>query len=563
MEEKMKKYLVNKKNTNEQLKYDKTLNIMDIESLEDSEQAYVDFKNDWKNLSLIQRVDLLINSLGKDSKKMLPIEKIIQLVSIIPFVEYSIHISYTSPFSHGKTFQYSKIFPNSKVISSGITEAALFFNKNKSEFGILKNYDVVAFDDVQCLNNDTIASSVYDFLSSGNLSRSNNVENSISRSSIIFLSNYTEETQKKLENNPYFLKEINLFEPFSNSFQKEAFKSRVVVLPAYLMRDENFIISEEDVYGINVNILHEFFQEKLKESLPLFKIEISCKERLKNNIYAIVSGLSKLLFDDLENIPKKYLQAFIQFAQKLVELPFESTFKLYDKSELNYLLIELSSALLKYSVENVTEAYVYEDRCILRFQEEKNVLYKIALTKYGIKKNLKEVKNWQNASSTQKSYLIELENIDKDGIILRSYTGLLPLGNYKKVSLDFLNHNQDNGNIRTEMYEIKDELKECKEALKDLANIFKNFNISHKLDNIVFKNKLLLSEEEYKDLKDERKGYLGKLFDIYPQDIRNYDIIFNIQNNEIKFLNYDFINITKEASLEEMIEYHEKVKSLK
>jgi len=559
----MKKYLVNKKNTNEQLKYDKTLNIMDIESLEDSEQAYVDFKNDWKNLSLIQRVDLLINSLGKDSKKMLPIEKIIQLVSIIPFVEYSIHISYTSPFSHGKTFQYSKIFPNSKVISSGITEAALFFNKNKGEFGILKNYDVVAFDDVQCLNNDSIASSVYDFLSSGNLSRSNNVENSISRSSIIFLSNYTEETQKKLENNPYFLKEINLFEPFSNSFQKEAFKSRVVVLPAYLMRDENFIISEEDVYGINVNILHEFFQEKLKESLPLFKIEISCKERLKNNIYAIVSGLSKLLFDDLKNIPENYLQAFIQLAQKLVELPFESTFKLYDKSELNYLLIELSSALLKYSVENVTEAYVYEDRCILRFQEEKNVLYKIALTKYGIKKNLKEVKNWQNASSTQKSYLIELENIDKDGIILRSYTGLLPLGNYKKVSLDFLNHNQDNGNIRTEMYEIKDELKECKEALKDLANILKNFNISHKFDNVVFKNKLLLSEEEYKDLKDERKGYLGKLFDIYPQDIRNYDIIFNIQNNEIKFLNYDFINIAKETRLEEMIEYHEKVKSLK
>ena len=559
----MKSYLINKKNTNEQLKYDKTLNIMDIESLEDSEQAYVDFKNDWKNLSLIQKVDLLINSLGKDSKKMLPVEKIIQLISIIPFVEYSTHISYTSPFSQGKTFQYSKIFPNSKVISSGITEAALFFNKNKGEFGILKNYDVVAFDDVQCLNNDSIASSIYDFLSSGNLSRSNNVENSISRSSIIFLSNYTEETQKKLENNPYFLKEINLFEPFSNSFQKEAFKSRVVVLPAYLMRDENFIISEEDVYGINVNILHEFFQEKLKESLPLFKIEISCKERLKNNIYAIVSGLSKLLFDDLENIPKKYLQAFIQFAQKLVELPFESTFKLYNKSELNYLLIELSSALLKYSVENVTEAYVYEDRCILRFQEEKNILYKIALTKYGIKKNLKEVKNWQNASSTQKSYLIELENIDKDGIILKSYTELLPLGSYKKVSLDFLNHIQDNGNIRTEMYEIKDELKECKEALRDLANILKNFNISHKLDNVVFKNKLLLSEEEYKDLKDERKGYLGKLFDIYPQDIRDYDIIFDIKSNEIKFLNYNFIDISKERTLEEMLEYHEKVKSLK
>ena len=559
----MKKYLVNKKSTNEKLKHNKTLNIINIEKLENIEESYIDFKKEWKNLSLVQRVDLLINSLGKDSKKMLPIEKIIQLVSIIPFVEHSTHIFYTSPFSQGKTFQYSKIFPNSKVISSGITEAALFYNKTKGEFGILKDYDVVAFDDVQCLNNDKIASSIYDFLASGNLSRSNNVANDTSRSSLVFLSNYTEETQKKLENNPYFLKEVNLFEPFSDSFQKEAFKSRVVVLPVYLMRDENFIISEEDVYGININVLHKFFQEKLKESLPLFKIELSCKERLKNNIYAIVSGLSKLLFDNLESIPEKYLQAFIQLAEKLVELPFESTFKLYNKSELNYLLIELSSVFLKYSIENITEAYVYEDRCILRFQEEKNVLYKIALTKYGIKKNLKEFKNWKNASSNQKSYLIESEIIDKDGIVLISHTELSVFGNYKKINLDSFYSNQDNENIQTEISEIKGELKECKEALKDLANILKNLNISYSLNNVIFKNKLLLSEEEYKDLKDERKGYLGKLFDIYPQDIRNYDIIFNIKNNEIKFLNYDFIDIKKETSLEDMIEYHEKVKSLK
>ncbi|WP_338964141.1 BREX system Lon protease-like protein BrxL [Fusobacterium nucleatum] len=557
----MKNYLVNKKNTNEQLKYNKILNVMAIEKVENIEEIYIDFKEEWKKLSLVQRVDLLINSLGKDSRKMLPIEKIIQLVSIIPFVEHSTHISYTSPFSQGKTFQYSKIFPNSKVISSGITEAALFYNKSRGEFGILKNYDIVAFDDVQCLNNDTIASAVYDFLSSGNLSRSNNVVNSISCSSIIFLSNYTEETQKKLEKNPYFLKGINLFEPFSDSFQKEAFKSRVIVLPAYLMRDENFIISEEDVYGININVLHKFFQEKLKESLPLFKIELSCKERLKNNIYAIVSGLSKLLFDDLESIPEKYLQAFIQLAEKLVELPFENILKLYNKKELNYLLIELSSIFFKYPIESIVEAYVYEDRCILRFREEKNILYKIALTKYGIKKNFKEFKNWENASSNQKSYLIESEVIDKDGIVLRSYTELSVFGDYKKVNLDSFYCNQDN--IQTEICEIKDELKECKEALKDLANILKNLNISYRLNNVVFKNRLLLSEEEYRDLKDERKGYLGKLFDIYPQDIRNYDIIFNIKNNEIKFLNYDFIDIKKENSLEDMIEYHEKVKSLK
>ena len=97
----MKNYLVNKKNTNEQLKYNKILNVMAIEKVENIEEIYIDFKAEWKKLSLVQRVDLLINSLGKDSRKMLPIEKIIQLVSIIPFVEHSTHISYTSPFSQG------------------------------------------------------------------------------------------------------------------------------------------------------------------------------------------------------------------------------------------------------------------------------------------------------------------------------------------------------------------------------------------------------------------------------------------------------------------------------
>ncbi|EGQ73193.1 hypothetical protein HMPREF9094_2747, partial [Fusobacterium animalis ATCC 51191] len=70
----------------------------------------------------------------------------------------------------------------------------------------------------------------------------------------------------------------------------------------------------------------------------------------------------------------------------------------------------------------------------------------------------------ENASSNQKSYLIESEIIDKDGIVLRSHTELSVFGNYKKVNLDSFYSNQDNENIQTEISEIKGELKECKEA---------------------------------------------------------------------------------------------------
>lgn len=123
----MKKYLVNKKETNEKIKYDITTNVIKIENIEEGiQELFKEFKRDYEELSINEKVNLLINSLGKDSGEMLAVEKIIQLISIIPFVEYSTHLSYTSPYSQGKTFQYSKIFPNSKVLSSGITEATLF-----------------------------------------------------------------------------------------------------------------------------------------------------------------------------------------------------------------------------------------------------------------------------------------------------------------------------------------------------------------------------------------------------------------------------------------------------
>ena len=94
----MKNYLVNKKNTNEQLKYNKILNVMAIEKVENIEEIYIDFKEEWKKLSLVQRVDLLINSLGKDSRKMLPIEKIIQLVPILHLFHKEKHFSIVKYF---------------------------------------------------------------------------------------------------------------------------------------------------------------------------------------------------------------------------------------------------------------------------------------------------------------------------------------------------------------------------------------------------------------------------------------------------------------------------------
>lgn len=586
----MKKYLVNKKETNEKIKYDITTNVIKIENIEEGiQELFKEFKRDYEELSINEKVNLLINSLGKDSGEMLAVEKIIQLISIIPFVEYSTHLSYTSPYSQGKTFQYSKIFPNSKVLSSGITEATLFYDKQKKRFGTLKEFDVLAFDDVQCLNNDAIAGSIYDFLASGNLDRGglnpDEIEQSVSGSSVVFLSNYSEELNKKLDESPYDLEGINLFEPFSNKFQLGAFRSRLIVLPAYLIRDKNFIISGKDIYGINVNILHKFFEEKHKENLPLFVFENTCKERDKNNIYKVTSGLAKLLFNNLKNLPKSYHKAFIQIAEKLVELSFDDKLELYNEKELNSLLIELSSDFFPHPLESIIESYVYEDRCILKFKEEKDVFYKIPLTKYGVGKNNKEIKEWKKAGEIQKNFLVQVELKEKKGIpILKAYSTLSPFGNFKRIEENSLFENFNIEEIRNSSesqmsdivkyldYKIKlleEENNEYLRMLEGIKNIFKILEFSIPKDSLheyktLLGNHFLLTKEDIRDMKDEKKGVLCKIFDISPQKLRDYNFTFDIKSKEIKLFNYDFLNIEKKENLEEEInKYYKRVNSLK
>lgn len=585
----MKNYLKNKKETNEKTKYDITISVAEIEIIEGGiSQILEEFKKDYESLSINEKVNLLINSLGKHSCEMLAVEKIIQLISIVPFVEYSTHISYTSPYSQGKTFQYSKIFPNSKVLSSGITEASLFYDKQKKKFGLLKEFDVLAFDDVQCLNNDNIAASIYDFLSSGNLDRgslnADNIREGVSKSSIVFLSNYSNELNEKLNKFPYVLKDINLFEPFSERFQTEAFKSRVIVLPTHLMRDKNFIISEKEAFGINVNILHKFFEEKQKENLPLFSVENIYKERERNNIYKITSGLVKLVSNNLKNLPENYHKAFTQIAEKLVKISFEDKLKLYDKKELNSLLIELSSDFFPYPLESIIESYVYEDRCILKFKEENDVFYKIPLTKYGIDKNIKESKEWSKADETQKNFLVKVELINKKEIpVLKAFSILSPFGDFKKIEEKSLFENFNIEEIETSSepqlsnivkyldYKIKTLEKQNNENLIILEGIRAIFKIvkSFLPEGVLYeyeallKDKFLLTKEDIKDMKDEKKGILCKIFDISPQMQKDYNFTFDIKNKEIKLFNYDFLNITKKENIEEEINtYYRKINSL-
>lgn len=77
-------------------------------------------------------------------------------------------------------------------------------------------------------------------------------------------------------------------------------------------------------------------------------------------------------------------------------------------------------------------------------------------------------------------------------------------------------------------------------------------------------NHFLLTKEDIRDMKDEKKGVLCKIFDISPQKLRDYNFTFDIKSKEIKFFNYDFLNIEEKENLEEEInKYYKRVNSLK
>ena len=517
-------------------------------------------------ITINENINLIGQSAGIDMKKMLAKEKVVVVLNEIPYVEKGYHaVLYGKP-GLGKTYKTDNVLsPMSKSVSGDITNAQLFGSArgNNPESGILELHQVVAFDDSQLfkLPIETKAK-LYNFLSTGEISRGKNEEKRVD-TSLIFIGNFTEEKDEILRENSYENLKDTLNNVLPEDFNTRAFRERVVIIPSWLIRDYP-LVKDNATMGIPVKDLIALYKELREEEVATI-VNFDLEKRLEYSAIHTFNGLYKLfnLTSYLGNAEEKItteadIEAFKFIAEKIVTYPFSNKkLTLVGNKALNQLWIKLSKDFMPYSINSITEAYVDEHRVTLRFSEEPETLYKIAIDRKGVDLNKAEADIYASSSNFLKEYLVPVYKDSEYYERVKCSTSFSNLSNYERmndisvfksnqVSLNDLIENIEDPNISKCFAILKEyaenEIRSLKVKQKELKrnyeNVLKECTTSYQRIAIP---EYKLSEDEKEEIFFNTIGELSAVTETPKEDFKKYHFVWNEKERTPYLLSYSFL----------------------
>ena len=241
-------------------------------------------------------INMLISTMGLNYQNYELREKMILLTRLVPMVEESIFLMEFGPPGTGKTYCYDNISAHSRVISgSSISEAQLFYNLPRRAPGLIMQYDVVLFDEVDKVKNrgidENVVNKLYKYMASSAFDRGE-VEMS-STCGIMMVGNIPSEQE--------FQEKLLFEEILHPRLRTEAFLSRLAgLIPGW----ELATIDKRDVsitrhYGLMADyfseILHELRRENFQTLLNQHIDLLGANIRDDDGVRKIMSGMLKLL----------------------------------------------------------------------------------------------------------------------------------------------------------------------------------------------------------------------------------------------------------------------------
>lgn len=512
-----------------------------------------------------KEVNTIINSVGIQGKKILAIEKIVVIGGLTTFAQESTHIAIGGKASSGKTALFDKVFSEvAKVIAGNTTVPQLFGSRSSKENekdGIINRFSVVVLDDFQdFICNDDLAGKMYGFWSTGDSSRSGDEESKKSDSSLNVIFNFSPEIEEKLYKSPYTsdLKQL-LTNSLPEKFKEERFFTRIIFIPWWICR-ENFpiLIDTKESYGYTIEYLEERFKKTREGLIEVASFDNLGIRRVKGKAKNLYSGFLKLFanaeLDDNDKEGLKFISAQIaNIGHSNRKLRFTGN------TAVNQLLIKLCGDFLPYPTTSIIEAYAFENRAIVRFNEEKDCFFKVALDKQGIAYNKEEVGIYQKYPLLRDE-LVETEKVDEEFICIRAKTKFSPNSEFHKIK-DCLSI----FGAKPEAPELSDEVKEyINTRIKQVQDSFTEKNAEIKAElNLVRKylNEIVLlqgvttashkafsfyqasDEEIEREILREIEFLKNSLKVENPKsDFKNYYFIWDSHEKKVKLLHYHFIS---------------------
>lgn len=319
-----------------ELKYnpeDKNIELIKFKPFQLSNISLENFKEARKEFDIKDWIKVLISTIGLNYKNLNAKEKIILISRLIPMVENNIFMMEFGSPGTGKTYAFENLSSYSRVISgSKVTPAQLFYNLNTRQPGLLLQYDVVLFDEIDKvkktgIHNDVI-NKLYQYLSSGKFDRGGVEKNS--NCGIIMVGNLPKGN----------LKQSTLLDKLlSEELKRDAFLDRLNgVIPGW---DLNPIKNTEKSLTKNHGFTADYFSEilnLLRRSnynyiLNRFKLK-NASIRDEQAIKKIVSGFIKLLYTD-GNINDEQLNKIINYAVEYRQFVIDQNYIINKKPDYN------------------------------------------------------------------------------------------------------------------------------------------------------------------------------------------------------------------------------------
>lgn len=125
-----------------------------------------------ENFDTEEWIDFLVTAMEYNSDKCGDISQKLELVSrLLVLLEPGLNVIELGPKGTGKSYMFNNFSKNAWVISGGkISRAKMFYNKNTKQYGLMKNYDAVAIDEISTfgfIDNDEMQSIFKSYLEAG------------------------------------------------------------------------------------------------------------------------------------------------------------------------------------------------------------------------------------------------------------------------------------------------------------------------------------------------------------------------------------------------------------
>ncbi len=268
-----------------------------------------------RSFTTAEWIDFLMRSIGIEPKNCDDRAKRVTLLRMVPFVERNYNMVELGPRGTGKSHLFQQISPYSHLVSGGkATVAKMFVNNANGQRGLVCLYDVVCFDEIAGVSFDTKdgVNIMKGYMASGQFSRGK--DQITAEGSIVMVGNFEVDVQQQQ-------KIGHLLSPLPTEMRNDtAFHDRIHAYIAgwdfpKLKPSEHLT----DHFGMVSDFLSEWWtrmRQTSRVSVMQGRVQLggALSGRDIEAINKTVSGLTKLLFPGMDEVPDEDLEFMLRIA---------------------------------------------------------------------------------------------------------------------------------------------------------------------------------------------------------------------------------------------------------